>query len=73
MSNMTLREKLELAGYRLRALAAHMPTEWQKQTALSWADDAVRASGMKARQGGNEVPSRSDDSPTRSDSEGGRP
>jgi hypothetical protein len=47
---MTLREKLELAGYRLRALAEHMPTEWQKRTALGWADDAVRASGMPLRE-----------------------
>jgi hypothetical protein len=48
---MTLREKLELAGYRLRALAAHMPTEWQKNVAMSWADDAVRASGMLTEGG----------------------
>jgi hypothetical protein len=46
-----------------------------RATPVSFDEDfeQIDASGMEARQGGNEVPSRSDDSPTRSDSEGGRP
>lgn len=52
---MTLREKLVLAGYRLRAAAAHMPTEWQKAEVLRWANDAVRASGMEARRAASEA------------------
>jgi hypothetical protein len=44
----TLREKLATAGFRLRALAKHMPTEWQQDIALSWADEALRASAIEA-------------------------
>lgn len=43
---MTLREKLELAGYRLRALSLHMPSDWQKQMAFSRAQDAIRAASV---------------------------
>ena len=46
---MTLKESLDLAAYRLRALAQHMPSEWQQKVALGWADDALAAGSRRAK------------------------